>query len=1771
MEFLIICIKSLIILALAFLPMLPLLLEYWEFKRDIKNKMSHKRLRLLIFLLIYIIAVTIFLHLQSEFLLWLSSLSFVQWLADKLSVLARAGYCAQVFAVIIINVGIGFAYRILQYFVRPGLKGKDLSTPKKDGEFSLAQKIERKIIFFFYREMYYMVGKIILSFALSLSIAYMLLFVFAQLPAVFKADWIPYYTLQTMITEGNMYPLLTLLGLWGIGWFLEGINQIDKECPDLLGKAAAPVDEEVNLDAVDRACQSEYKDFFAGSPRSGGKGTKRENGVQSRPENAPVPAVHGSASANAPAVSAPAGDSHTFMAASIGQAIEHDTRLPQKGQELYMRCLDLIYTHQDKGFIINGSFFSGFSMYFFRYLSMIAARGDHIAIVCSSDSQLDTMERFVRDGFEKLGSLYGSEGAAADMGFEDTIWQIVKIGDDYNALDRTRINDASILITTLPYLCSREFEENSVSFIHLLDTVVFADMLQTVNLFADQLSALNIRFLNIIENNANKAKSTEKNRGFRIRYKSKRIRYIGFDDSRIPGLDKVLKNLLSVDFESADIMEYNPDAMVRFYRVEPKADDSGEMVFPQLLNTREKLGAVVNMAITAAAAGAKVINIYEGGSVPFGNYSESLAANMGQVSKLYGDVKITVNDHYYDQNRYSVAVVFDENNNLPETMRRYSALLGNEKMLLMIFSRSYLFRDYYIDKIGELWEGTQYTRIPVSEATVKDIARRILVKADSGGITREELLLLCRGVPAFQEATDTEDINSILRTVLKIFGISSQDYVNIYDYFVYSYTRDFDEAGRFCTQDKILLRSSSKYYDIVNGLDVAVLCANGRSYKLPLSKARISQNYIAGQNMIYDGNIYHIDRIKTAEGIIEARLASGGNNDEVVEYIQRRRYIVDFSEDALNVTERTKHIIVSGTDGAASQGAEEQIGVTDIYIAVFSAPLEVVTDGYYEVDPDTMVRNASRTSYVNLAESSGAVLRKQTYRRYGEVIAPEYETDEMSGEAPLNAVSRPASVLSVRLKGSFGKSPDKLLALAGVMLNESLRTMFPSVADCIAVCPVYHDIQQTEADGRGVLELYPQLTIRAGKTAAEDEIEILIIEDCAYDTGLIYALTESGDDILKTLFEPLRDYLEWYRQSVDGSDYLFFGQNQLPPCFDMNALLALSKKVTTGSTKFKTSLLNDKTEYDICDFCRRKLPKPASDIIKGSDGRKMCAQCREHIVGNNKRRLEELVIKAKVFIESTYGIVIDTKESIHFESSVKIENRIKQGEAVHHRGGDLPLMSFIDAKYRIYMEYDIPEINILELIVRELVQYWQLTQAPDADEELAEGHIAFVSLQFLSFAGKSGMYRSMITYYESTKNISGIGYRRLIQLLAASGEYHDNPFMVFMSGDGKKIAPPRRRIAGDGDYGAPYTPAEPDRCAPEELKYVYYERLPEKLQKVYTELVSAVREFRESIPAEGLTEGEKSFVSKAVRYDHPELYYFTTISYSDSTIYPQYGASPEKVKQLDEQLEKASQSFLEGITPEMSAYDALIRLHVRMINHVDYDTIGLNKQHASGGPGTNEIDYLRTVCGALLEGKAVCGGYARAMQYLAQKCGIECAESLGHVLTKSGRQGEYHGWNIVKLDGDYYYLDTTWCDQSNTVQTIKKTDIGFEYFCITTEELVRTRDIDSEPVEMPLCRSTKCNYYVHNGLLIESCDLDKLKEIAVHAATGGKTAVIFKCASRTCYEETMNKLFRSGNDAYELIRAANKVNSNIASDGFTYTYDEDIYVIVIRFKFKNKS
>ncbi len=59
----------------------------------------------------------------------------------------------------------------------------------------------------------------------------------------------------------------------------------------------------------------------------------------------------------------------------------------------------------------------------------------------------------------------------------------------------------------------------------------------------------------------------------------------------------------------------------------------------------------------------------------------------------------------------------------------------------------------------------------------------------------------------------------------------------------------------------------------------------------------------------------------------------------------------------------------------------------------------------------------------------------------------------------------------------------------------------------------------------------------------------------------------------------------------------------------------------------------------------------------------------------------------------------------------------------------------------------------------------------------------------------------------------------------------------------------------------------------------------------------------------------------------------------------------------------------------------------------------------------------------------VCEGYSKAFQYLCDLGGIECYTVTGEMSTGGSREG--HMWNIVRLDGKYYLVDVTNCDDSS--------------------------------------------------------------------------------------------------------------------------------------------
>lgn len=81
-----------------------------------------------------------------------------------------------------------------------------------------------------------------------------------------------------------------------------------------------------------------------------------------------------------------------------------------------------------------------------------------------------------------------------------------------------------------------------------------------------------------------------------------------------------------------------------------------------------------------------------------------------------------------------------------------------------------------------------------------------------------------------------------------------------------------------------------------------------------------------------------------------------------------------------------------------------------------------------------------------------------------------------------------------------------------------------------------------------------------------------------------------------------------------------------------------------------------------------------------------------------------------------------------------------------------------------------------------------------------------------------------------------------------------------------------------------------------------------------------------------------------------------------------------------------------------------------------HDRLALNCYY----PEAPYLDHDFTMYGALINGRAVCQGYALAYKYLLNQIGIENELCSSNVLN--------HAWNIVTIDGKQYHVDVTWDD-----------------------------------------------------------------------------------------------------------------------------------------------
>lgn len=239
----------------------------------------------------------------------------------------------------------------------------------------------------------------------------------------------------------------------------------------------------------------------------------------------------------------------------------------------------------------------------------------------------------------------------------------------------------------------------------------------------------------------------------------------------------------------------------------------------------------------------------------------------------------------------------------------------------------------------------------------------------------------------------------------------------------------------------------------------------------------------------------------------------------------------------------------------------------------------------------------------------------------------------------------------------------------------------------------------------------------------------------------------------------------------------------------------------------------------------------------------------------------------------------------------------------------------------------------------------------------------------------------------------------------------------------------------------------------------------------YDSIVAGVEERKEEIlvhnGAYKISIEEIQMVFDAYKRDHTEHFWLEnsfSVTHNDvivNSLLPKYVFTAEELPAARIAFDSAIETVMAGLDENMSEFDKELYLHDRLASSVSYE----------------DSDNCHNAYGAIVEGKAVCEGYAEGLQCLLRAAGIESFIIIGTGTDPETQVTEPHAWNAVRIDGKYYHTDLTWNDQGNKLY--------HAYFNVSTEMLLDDHSIDSAAYTLPVCNSTDAFYFEQKSGLID--------------------------------------------------------------------------------------
>lgn len=285
-----------------------------------------------------------------------------------------------------------------------------------------------------------------------------------------------------------------------------------------------------------------------------------------------------------------------------------------------------------------------------------------------------------------------------------------------------------------------------------------------------------------------------------------------------------------------------------------------------------------------------------------------------------------------------------------------------------------------------------------------------------------------------------------------------------------------------------------------------------------------------------------------------------------------------------------------------------------------------------------------------------------------------------------------------------------------------------------------------------------------------------------------------------------------------------------------------------------------------------------------------------------------------------------------------------------------------------------------------------------------------------------------------------------------------------------------------------------------------YTTLDEETQKVYDEVYQTMLLHEESVRVGTVRTDVLDRAYKAVIADYGEIFWVSGYSYMQYMkgsvmvgidFSPGYTVTEDERKLLQEQIDAAVTEILAGIGTEASDYEKAKYVYEYLAGNVDYVVSAPDNQN---------------IISVFLNGQTVCQGYACAAQYLLTQLSVQAAIVTGEA------NGASHAWNLVRLDGEYYYMDATWGNSTYAgEENGEDRFINYSFLGVTTEDMKMTHTANDNFI-LPECTATQDNYFVRENLYFTEWDPDAVGNLCRAGYESGDTVVSVKFSTAELWE-----------------------------------------------------